>query len=241
MDKNKYLEISNNKNLPLRCPILDRCERRAWTIYMFSYLEADSQNNMLSCLKSNNEIDEDFEEKKVKLVGESPGIMKSSGIFSFHDVCPEVNLFDNSHSISYASKTACISGDWDKLRDKEKFIPREYRHFSECPEFNKFSFENHATRNELGNVGGIIDKNELKLLVGNNLEAAIENILGILKNSSNSDLINSLILIKMKYVEVRNNEIKGVLTSDDVLRNKTQIANQLLNLIDELDKLISSK
>jgi hypothetical protein len=35
MDEKEYYKISEQKRLPLRCPILNYCTRRADTIYIF--------------------------------------------------------------------------------------------------------------------------------------------------------------------------------------------------------------
>jgi len=43
MDKEKYFQRSNSNQLPLRCPILNFCQRRAWTILLFSYPDKISQ------------------------------------------------------------------------------------------------------------------------------------------------------------------------------------------------------
>ena len=51
MKESEYYQISKENDLPLRCPILNYCSRRAWTIYLFSeYYKHDSNSNMVQTL-----------------------------------------------------------------------------------------------------------------------------------------------------------------------------------------------
>ncbi|WNJ19091.1 HNH endonuclease [Pontibacter sp. G13] len=86
-------------------------------------------------------VPNDFENKKIQVQGELP-VWKKSGIHLFyHNVCPEVNLFDQYNAVSYASGTASTDGEWDDYRIKDKFINQDYKHYCECSEFSKYFFD----------------------------------------------------------------------------------------------------
>ena len=141
MNKEQYFEKSNEKQLPLRCPILNYCGRRIYTIYFNSeYNKYDSGLTVLESLQKRGEIPDDFETKKIDNQGESPTIIRGNSSLYCNNMCPEVNLFDNQHSLF--TDVACIEGDYDNER---RTIPKstiiKCGHFSECPEFNMYLFE----------------------------------------------------------------------------------------------------
>lgn len=141
MNQEQYFERSKEANLPLRCPILNYCERRAFTIYLNSeYNKYHSSITPIDSLKKAGDIPEDFEFKKIETQGEPPSIIRGHSHFYTSNMCPEVNLFDNGHSLF--PKTACTEGDYDNYR---KTSPKtqilKCGHFSECPEFNMYVFE----------------------------------------------------------------------------------------------------
>ncbi|GAB3723359.1 HNH endonuclease [Flavobacterium koreense] len=140
MDKEKYFEISQANNLPLRCPILNICSRRAFTIYFNSnYEKHDPQNDVIKALQKDGTLSADFEKNKIELQGEAPTWVGGNNNFYFSDMCPEVNLFDNSNSLF--PNIACVEGDYDSYRRSNKKRVIKCEHFSKCPEFNKFMFD----------------------------------------------------------------------------------------------------
>jgi hypothetical protein len=144
MDKTDYFKISQQKGLPSRCPILDYCKRRALTIYHFSdFKEENRTNDIVQTLINAGELNNDYVEKEINLIGEAPLIMKGSGYGHFSNMCPEVSLFDSSNSIGYFAKTACTDASWEK-EDKKPFKILEEKHYSECSEFSKYLFENRT-------------------------------------------------------------------------------------------------
>jgi len=146
MDKIEYLKISQNKGLPSRCPILDYCLRRAYTIYFYSeYKEEDFSNDIIETLIKAGEVPNDFMERLIRMSGEVPNWSKGKGIGWFTGMCPEVNMFDTSNSLNAFSKTACSDGSWDNENDK-KIIISEEKHYSECSEFSKHLFENKTIK-----------------------------------------------------------------------------------------------
>lgn len=142
IDELKYFEISNQAKIPSRCPILNYCARRAYTIYFYSgYSELARGRNAFETLKDAGEIPADFEKRMIHTQGESVTWSKSENLMYYHNTCPEVNLFDSENALPFASNTASISGSWDNFRNKEKFKPGMYRHYSQCAEYCSQVFE----------------------------------------------------------------------------------------------------
>ncbi len=141
----EYYKRSKENDLPLRCPIINYCSRRAWTIYFFSeYSKYDPGLNMIQALQNAGEIPADYEEKQVIVQGESPTIVRGTGHYYFSNVCPEVNLFD--HSNAMIPGRACTEGSYDKYYKGEKTRILKSQHFSNCAEFNKYLFDNDKLR-----------------------------------------------------------------------------------------------
>lgn len=144
MDKSEYIKISQNSGLPSRCPILQYCKRRAWTIYFLNeYDKNDPHDNYVLKLKKEGDIPDDFEEKAISIQGESPGGSIGNGNGWFHDLCPEVNLFDTMNAFGYFKGTACSSGSYDNENNPKARID-SVRHFSECAEFSHHLFEHKS-------------------------------------------------------------------------------------------------
>lgn len=138
----KYFEISNQAKTPSKCPILNYCARRAYTIYYFSeYSEEARGRNVIETLKSAGQLPEDFEKKMIPIQGEQVTWSKSANLVYYNNACPEVNLFDSENALPFASNTASISGEWDNFRSNEKFKPGIYRHYSQCREYCNHIFE----------------------------------------------------------------------------------------------------
>lgn len=146
MNKDEYFNISQNKGLTSRCPIVDYCQRRAWTIYFYSdYKEENYSGDMIETLINAGEISNDFKERMVKMSGEVPSILKGPGYGYFSNMCPEVSLFDTDNSMGYFQKKACSEGSWDK-EENPKFKILEEKHYSECLEFSKYFFEKRTVK-----------------------------------------------------------------------------------------------
>jgi len=141
MNENEYFEISIKKDLPLRCPILNYCGRRACTIYLNSdYYKYSNGFTRDEVLINDGTLPEDYNEKKIDIQGESPTLLKSTNHYYFEGMCPEVNLFDSAHSMF--QNQACVSAEYDKLNSEPKHKILKTKHFSECSEFNKYNYEN---------------------------------------------------------------------------------------------------
>lgn len=140
MNEKEYLDIGTKKRLPLRCPILNYCARRAYTIYFNSEYDKYSKGkNITDILKKAGDIPDDYEAKKIEFQGEAPSWIRGRNHFYFSDMCPEVNLFDKGNSL--CSGVACTEGDYDIERRNKKINILKTKHYSECAEFNMYQYE----------------------------------------------------------------------------------------------------
>lgn len=140
MNQKEYYEIGEKKNLPLRCPILNYCSRRAITIYFNSdYEKYDSGLTVQEALLKDGTLPKDFDSKKINLQGEPPTWIKGNSNYHFDGMCPEVNLFDTMNSLF--KNEACVSAEYDKYYSEPKYRVLKSQHYSECPEFNFYQFE----------------------------------------------------------------------------------------------------
>ena len=141
MDKTEYYKVSIENKVPKRCPILNFCERRAWTIYLYSYAKnGNNPGNVYDFLVGEGDLTPEFKSKAVKLQGEAPMVMQNDTFFSFNKTCPEVMLFDDSHRPIGFDKVACVKGDWDKFYEKDKHRHTEFQHFTDCAEYSYYTF-----------------------------------------------------------------------------------------------------
>ena len=139
MDREEYFELSNQKKLPIRCPILNYCTRRADTVYMFSDYERYHPNeDGIQVLQHDGVLPSDFMQKRIPVQGESTYLTKGSSSMYFSGACPEVNLFDGMNAL--ISEVACVSGDYDKYYKEPKSRILKCQHYSECPEFSYYQF-----------------------------------------------------------------------------------------------------
>ena len=140
MNKQEYYDIGISKNLPLRCPILNYCGRRACTIYYNSdYAKYDSELTMEQALLKDGTLPSDFSKNKIEIQGEPPTWIRGNSSYFFDGMCPEVNLFDSGNSLY--PNLACVSAQYDKYYEDPKHRVIKYQHYSECTEFNKYLFE----------------------------------------------------------------------------------------------------
>lgn len=141
MEEIEYYKLSKENDLPLRCPIINYCSRRALTVYLFSeYSKFEPSLNVIQALNRAGEIPNDFEDNSIMVQGVAPSIIRGSDHYYFSDVCPEVNLFDSFNSLIFGK--ACTKGQYDRDFKGEKKRVIKSQHFSECPEFNKYMFDN---------------------------------------------------------------------------------------------------
>lgn len=223
MDKKEYFEIGFKRNLTPRCPILNICQRRALTIYYFSFVESTTASrtvNWEDVLKRNNELPDEYHNKKVEIQGESPAFSRSSSSMYFTQTCPEISLFQNEHKPSCIGETACIEGSWDSERTKEKFKTLEERHYSECPEYSK-----HIHNMEPIKKTSLVKKTRLKIPQENKVRAELQKEINstcpfctgeevghfeihhIDEDPSNNDRNNLLLLCPTCHSKITKNDI----------------------------------
>lgn len=142
MNEKEYREVSAQKALPGRCPIVNFCSRRAETIYLFSeYYKYERRGEDIDCYDTLIRVGilpNDFLKNQILVQGESPGIYLGNDQFSFYDCCPEINLFEHSHSL--INDVACTQGSYDKDRKYDKKRIDKCQHYSDCAEFSFYMF-----------------------------------------------------------------------------------------------------
>ena len=142
MNKTEYFERSFEQGLPNRCPILDYCQRRMWTIYFFNNYP---NKVMFNALSEDGVLPVDYEQKEIKVIGEFPEISRGEITGRFSNMCPEVNLFDKQNCLNYFAETATTDGVWDnEYKGETKII--EQKHYSECGEYSKYHYENFTSK-----------------------------------------------------------------------------------------------
>lgn len=140
MNQKDYYEIGEKKNLPLRCPILNYCSRRAITIHFNSdYAKFNSDLTIEDALLKDGTLPKDFNSKKISIQGEPPTWIKGNSSYHFDAMCPEVNLFDTMNSLFRG--LACVSAEYDEYYSEPKQRVLKSQHYSKCPEFNWYIFE----------------------------------------------------------------------------------------------------
>ncbi|MDO5858595.1 hypothetical protein Q2490_15020 [Myroides odoratimimus] len=140
MNEKEYFEVGERKNIPLRCPILNYCSRRAITIYFNSeYEKYDYGLSIEDALLKDGTLPKDFTSKRVDIQGEPPIWIRGNSHYYFEGMCPEVNLFDQMNSL--IKEKACVSAEYDKEYREPKYRILKTQHYSECSEFNFFLFE----------------------------------------------------------------------------------------------------
>lgn len=148
MKKEEYYEESRKNKLPLRCPIIGKCERYAQTIFHLSelYIYGDGKT-LEDKLRNGGYLTDDYEENKVSQIGEAFRLSKSRTCYTMAGACPEVSLFDSEGTLSSIPGKAIVSGEWDQLRssnefgEDRKFQVLETRHYSKCSEFSNYHYE----------------------------------------------------------------------------------------------------
>lgn len=147
MNEKEYYLISEQKRLPLRCPILNYCTRRADTIYIFSdYNKHFPNKNGIDLLQKKGVLNDDFKEKQIQVQGEPTHMIKGNSNMYFSGACPEVNLFDGMNAM--IPKIACTAGDYDKYYQEPKTRVLKCQHYSECPEFSYYMFNQKKGNNK---------------------------------------------------------------------------------------------
>ena len=153
MNKKEYAKRSQKEKLPIRCPIIDKCERYACTIYDLGQKGLIEKGlTMDEKLRGNQLVSDNSENEKISLKGEHFEFSHSRSMFSFDYACPEVSLFANSSIFGFIPEKAIVAGSWDSFWEKDRFGEDKqfyiYKtgHYSECAEFSQYHYENKIAK-----------------------------------------------------------------------------------------------
>lgn len=226
MNQKKYYKIGEKKQLSLRCPILNYCMRRVYTIYFNSeYDKYSGGQSVVQALKNAGEIPSDFNDKKIELQGEAPSWSRGNEHFYFSNMCPEVNLFDDSNSLFPG--IACVEGSYDNERQYQKSKIIKTKHFSECAEFNKFIFEQYKQNNRKKRsfvsqkIRSLLQKEiNSQCPFCSNSDVGHFQVHHIDENPSNNNIDNLIMLCPNCHSKVTKNDIE----SNEVQRMKKQLS-----------------
>jgi 5-methylcytosine-specific restriction endonuclease McrA len=100
---------------------------------MYNYAQLPTPTrDMADTLRRAGDIPNDYEEKKVMLAVEAPEICNGDDFQWARILCPEVPLFDRTHTPGRVPSEAVTSFSWLEECGMEYV---EHKHFSECLEF----------------------------------------------------------------------------------------------------------
>jgi hypothetical protein len=124
--KEDYFRISAVAGLPKRCPILERCERRAHTIALFNEMDP---NNAAKSVGLRSPI--------IESVGEPAKKVGGTNNAGWSGLCPEVSLFESGYALTIFAGKPVTSGEWDTYMNPTSRI-LETGHYTECAEYSAF-------------------------------------------------------------------------------------------------------
>lgn len=228
MNKSEYFNISEKKKLPLRCPILNVCERKAMSVFYLSYMDM-AKSSIYETLKDAKEIPNDFEKIMIPVQGESPTMIKGNSSAYYCNFCPEVSLFDSTHRWSGMGEVACVSASYDKYWGDNNTRCEETKHYSECSEYAYQSYLDRLSKSNKKKRKPISSKLRAKLQQEvksecpfcKNKEVAYFEVHHIDENPSNNDSINLIMLCRICHSKITEGEI-------DINRVKV-VKNELVN------------
>jgi hypothetical protein len=121
--KSDYFAVSESLDLPMRCPLLRHCERRAHTIALANRWPLEEAAKRV-----------DLRAPIVKSIGEGSYQIGGENNFVSGGQCPEVNLFETTVALPGFAGQATTKGAYDKYIDPQ-FKILETGHFSGCAEY----------------------------------------------------------------------------------------------------------
>jgi hypothetical protein len=122
-NKADYFAFSKSLDLPMRCPLLQHCERRAHTIALANGWRLEEAATRV-----------DLKAPIVKSIGEVSYKIGGENNFVSGGLCPEVNLFETTDALPGFPGHPTTKGEYDKYIDPQ-FKILETGHFSECAEY----------------------------------------------------------------------------------------------------------
>jgi len=146
MNKQDYFEKSKKDKVSKKCPLYERCQRCALSLYLLSGLDQENYESVDSALKAEGLWELDENDQMITQVGSVVSKIGGRTSLYFENVCPEVPLFSNE-TFDYIPNKAITKGAWDSLSkaDKQgvdgKFEILDTGHFTECREYIKYHNE----------------------------------------------------------------------------------------------------
>lgn len=131
--KQDYFSLSREQGLPSRCPLLERCERRADTLALANKWPLRDAP-----------IRAGLKPPFVPSVGEPAYLIGGENNFVIGGQCPEVGLFETTMAIMGLSGVPLTKGQYDKYLDPQYQVI-ETGHYSECAEYVRSCLENSST------------------------------------------------------------------------------------------------
>lgn len=233
MRKDEYFKKSDDLGLPRKCPILDKCSRRAWSIFMLGYydVEKSSSINPFEFLINEGHLRPDFMDVKIGIQGGGPEMVSGGNNYYFEGMCPEVNLFDKSFGIFFARGLACVSGDWDNYRDEPKERVLECGHYSECSEFCKYQFDDKAFSQDDG--FGAVEKIE-QFVIADDIETALRKARAVSQELQLLELDRNCIVLLNRFNDLSNKNIRGTETPENMRIEKNKIVNSIMLIVEKI-------
>ncbi len=151
MNKQAYFDKSKKEKVSKKCPLYERCQRCAFSLYFLSGLDQENYKSVDNALEEVGLWKLDENDELIIQVGSVVSKIGGKNILYFENVCPEVPLFSNG-TFGYIPKKAITKGSWDNFYPKNKFGEDgkfevlETGHFTECREYIKYqqNSKNHT-------------------------------------------------------------------------------------------------
>lgn len=144
LTEKEYFEIGKSEKMPKRCPILDICERRMWTLFIMCAKGSEeekyplnTEEELLKFLNNEKGINSFNDDSAIRIIGEEPVFMGDKNGGGFGNMCPEVFLFEKHNYMPKIPRIATSSGWFHGYYEKNFHC----QHYTECAEFSKYYFE----------------------------------------------------------------------------------------------------
>ena len=131
--KDDYFKESERKLLPARCPYLQHCKRRVYTLAIANKSNFETSVKLAELRKPYLEI-----------IGESPSLAGGETAYYLSGQCPEVNLFETSFALLGFSGKPTVEASYDKYMDPKIQIIKA-GHYSECAEYSYAKHNNFVS------------------------------------------------------------------------------------------------
>jgi len=109
MDKQAYFDKSKKEKVSKKCPLYERCQRCAYSLYFLSGLDQEDYKSIDNGLEEEGLWKLDENDELIIQVGSVVSKIGGRNNLYFENVCPEVPLFSNG-TFSYIPKKAITRG-----------------------------------------------------------------------------------------------------------------------------------